>query len=159
MANTEPARKRDPHGWNSLENYAFLHDKRLSEHPLVLPGSSIEVSVFPTPEAPYDAIVIGGLIMCSNGIYPEVQKQGDIDRTPARKVRMNLYRYNAWFPGGHNVLRYDNLHKGNDYVYHRHLFDKNTGEEIEFREMAKEEFPVMHQILDELYRLFPPGQP
>lgn len=156
MADTEKTRRKDPHDWNPLANYRFLHEKHLQEHPLVLPESRLNTFVVRTPEAPYDVIVVEGLVLCSNGIHMYVYKVGDTHRSPAHRVRMNIYRYNAWFPGGHNVLRYDNMHRGNENVYHRHSFDPATGEEVEYREMAREDFPVMHQILDELFELFPP---
>ena len=68
---------------------------------------------------------------------------------------MRLYRYNAFLPGGHNVLRYDNGHYQKDDEYHRHEFDLATGEEISRRVITRLEFPVMHKVLDELMMLLP----
>ncbi len=69
---------------------------------------------------------------------------------------MKIYAYNAWHPGGHNVLRYDNQHIGEDDAYHRHQFDPKTGKQIDYRTLTRIEFPVMHQILDELMDIVPP---
>ena len=157
MADSEEARRGDSHDWNSLENYIFLHEKHLDEHALVLEGSSLEFREIATPNALYDVLVVEGIVLCSNGLHLEVNKLGDIDRSPARRVRMNLYSYNAWQPGGHNALRYDNQHRRSEDVYHRHLFDLATGRQIAFTTMPRHEFPVLHTILDELMDLFPPA--
>ena len=156
MANVETSGRGDPHDWNSLENYIFLHEKRLDEHSLVL-DYQLEFLQFPVPDAVYDLIVVEGIVSCSNGLQLEVYKFGDLDRTAARRVRMAVYAYNAWEPGGHNVLRYDNQHRGTEDVYHRHLFDRDTGQLIQYKEMPRKDFPVMHDILNELMELIPPA--
>ena len=69
---------------------------------------------------------------------------------------MTLHSYNAWRPGGHNVLRYDNQHLGSENVYHRRFFDLNTGRQVQLTTMTRRQFPVLHQILDELMELIPP---
>ena len=75
----------------------------------------------------------------------------------SRKVGLiwGIPAYNAYRPGGHNVLRYDNQHRGTENVYHRHQFDVDTGELVSFTTMPREDFPVMHQVLDELIQLVP----
>ena len=112
MADAQEPRRGDPHDWNSLANYVFLHEKHFEEHPLISPGSSLNIYLFPTPDALYDLIVVEGIISCINGLELEISKSGAVDRTAAQRVRMNLYSYNAWWPGGHNVLRYDNQLSG-----------------------------------------------
>ena len=107
------------------------------------------------PNALYDRVVMEGLIVCRNGIHLSVYKEGQIDRTPSRRVRMLVYSYNAHFPGRENVLRYDNQHRNEPHVYHRHVFDPETGAQVSFQTMSRLEFPVMHQVLDELMEMFP----
>ena len=156
MANAQAHRRGDPHDWNSIENYVYLHLLHLDEHPLVEQGvSSLRFIPIHTPQAPYDILVVEGLIVCRNGLRLEISKSGDMERTTSRRVRMALYSYNAYRPGGHNVLRYDNQHRGTENVYHRHQFDVDTGELVSFTTMPREAFPVMHQILDELVQLVP----
>ena len=157
MENAPRSPRGDPHDWNSLENYVLVHEKRLAEHPLVVQETSLlQYVVQPKHHTLYDQFEVQGLIVCRNGLHLQVHKRGNMDRTPARRVRMYLYSYNAWFPGGHNVLRYDNQHVGEENLYHRHQFDPVTGEEVSLSLMQRHEFPVMHQILDELMLLFPP---
>ena len=128
----------------------------LDEHPLVhQETSSLTFIAIHTPQAPYDTLVVEGLIVCRNGLRLDISKTGDMERTAPRRVRMTLYSYNAYRPGGHNVLRYDNQHRGTENVYHRHQFDVDTGELVSFTTMPREDFPVMHQVLDELIQLVP----
>lgn len=155
MADPPASEQGDPHNWNPLENYIFLHVKYLEEHPLTLPNSSLEFHILERPDTLYDTIVLEGIVYCVNGIQIEIHKSGDLDRTQARRVRMRLYSYNAWRPSGHNILRYDNLHRGHEDHYHRHLFDPNTGELSSLTELTRNEFPVMHQVFDELLGMFP----
>lgn len=154
MADPPTDRGRDPHYWNPLENYVYLHRLHFDEHPLVdQEASDLTFIQIPTPQAPYDVIVVEGLIICRNNLQLDIKKSGDLERSAARRVRMNLYSYDAYRPGGHNVLRYDNQHRGMEHVYHRHQFDLDTGNLVDFTTMPREEFPVMHEILDELMAL------
>ena len=111
-------------------------------------------NMFPIPESACDLYVVEGLVVCKNGLNLEIAKSGEIERTDARRVRINLYRYQAWFPGRHEVLRYDNQHPGEEHIYHRHPFDLQTGKEQPVSYMSRENFPVMNEILDELMNLF-----
>lgn len=50
-------------------------------------------------------------------------------------VQTEMYSYNAFIRGGHNILRYDNqhpetLHQGHPDEHHRHDFDVVTGDEL-----------------------------
>ena len=155
-----PPSSQDPHNWNSFENYYYLHNRHLEEHPLVRFGRShLDFEVRQQPLAHYDLIIVRGLIVCHNGLLLRIYKEGDIDRSPSRRVRMSIYSYNAWFPHAENVLRYDNMHKEEGDVFHRHVFDPETGIQVAFRTMTRIEFPVMHQVLDELMERFPIEDP
>ena len=153
MADTDASHRGDPHGWNSLENYVFLHEKHLYEH-LLVKEADFEIRLVPTDHALYDAIVVEGVVYCRNGLRIDVYKTGDYDRA-AKRVRMTWYSYNAWWPGAHNALRYDNNHRDEPHVYHRHAYDRETGEQTSYKEMGRQEFPVMHEIFDELLAMYP----
>lgn len=158
MATDEESGQGDPHNWNSLENYRLLHEKHLDTHPLVRPdGYHLSFERLDLPNSRYDRIVLRGEVFCTNGLFLEITKYGDLDRSPARRVRMSRFRYNAHFPGGENVLRYDNMHSDEPDVYHRHVFDPETGDQVSFSTLTRSPFPVMHEILDELMRMFPPS--
>ena len=156
MADAQRNREGDRHNWNPLENYIYLHEWHLDEHPIVdREASDLTFISISTPDAPCDLLVVEGLIICRNHLLLEIRKSGDLERSAAKRVRMNLYSYNAYYPGGHNVLRYDNHHRGQEDLYHRHHFDPGSGDLIETTFMPREEFPVMHEILDELMGLVP----
>ena len=145
----------DKHGWNSLENYLELHLKHLAEHPFVEDPvkSYIEITRIPLKEG--EILCLEGEIFCKYGVVLEVEKYADVVKRRGRqRVKTFLYRYNAYIPGKWNVLRYDNLHEYEDQ-YHRHVFDLETGEQIGDTQMlSRQEFPVMHEILDELEEMF-----
>lgn len=157
MAELEASPRRDPHNWNSLENYRLLHEKHLDSHPFVQPnGWHLTFHYNYLPYSRFDAIRLDGLVVCTNGLVLEITKEGDVDRTQARRVRMFRFRYNAHFPRRHNVLRYDNMHSDEPDIYHRHVFDPDTGDQISFRTLTRAQFPVMHEVLDELMCMFLP---
>ena len=156
MAELEASPRRDPHNWNSLDNYRLLHEKHLDAHPFVLAnGWDLTFHYTSLPFSQFDAIRLEGIVLCTNGIVLEITKEGDVDRTQAHRVRMSRFRYNAHFPGGENVLRYDNMHSDEPDVYHRHVSDPETGDQVSFSTLTRAQFPVMHEILDELMRMFP----
>ena len=99
MAELEASPRRDPHNWNSLDNYRFLHEKHLDAHPFVLPnGWDLTFHYTSLPFSQFDAIRLEGLVLCTNGLVLEMTKEGDVDRTQAYRVRMFRFRYNAHFP-------------------------------------------------------------
>ena len=157
MAEFEASPGGDPHNWNSLANYLFLHQKHLDSHPFVRAGQySLPFEITDQPRSRYDRIKIQGLVVCTNGLVVEITKIGDLDRTRGRRVRISRFRYNAHFPRKHNVLRYDNMHADEPDIYHRHVFNPATGHEVIREDLTRTQFPVMHQVFDELMQMFPP---
>ena len=114
----------------------------------------VTFDAYPTPDERHDVFIVEGEIECKNGLRLAVNKMGEIERDGARRVRMLRYRYEAWFPGKHQVLRYDNNHPGEQHRFHRHEFDPISGTESTQRDMRREEFPVMNEVLDELMNMF-----
>ncbi len=155
MADLKDDQRGDPHNWNPLDNYIYLHEMHLENHPYVLmEESSLDFTPVLQPQAPHDMLVVRGFIVFENGLNLEIRKTGALDKSRNRRVRMSIYSYNAWFPGRHNVLRYDNMHLDEENIYHRHLFDPSTGEEIIKDTLTRSQFPVMHEILNELMQMF-----
>lgn len=148
--------KRDPHNWNPLENYVYLHERHIREREdFIRPGSAYpRIRLVSTPMRDHDIIVLRANLLLANDVQLIVAKAGDVDRTPARKVKMMRYRYHAWIPGQHNLLRYDNLHASPD-EYHRHEYDPRTGAETNFTVLSRVDFPVMHQVIDEILTMYP----
>ncbi|MCH7511221.1 MAG: hypothetical protein IIB19_02530 [Chloroflexi bacterium] len=140
------------HEWNSFENYRDIHEKVLEEHPLIQ-SHSVVIQLF---EFDDDVLVaVKGEIRCTNGIILEVEKYGDCElRGKSRLwVRTFSYRYNAYIPGKHTVLRYDNGHGVDEY--HTHRYDPKAGREGPAQLISREDMPVMGEVLSELAKLFP----
>ena len=48
------------------------------------------------------------------------------------------------------------MHADEPDIYHRHVFNPATGHEVIREDLTRTQFPVMHQVLDELMQMFPP---
>lgn len=117
--------RRDPHGWNSLENYVFIHETRLADHPFVdhrVPNTlNFERYVDVNGNI---MIVLSGEVYCRYGMIVEVAKWFETRIVQGRlQVRGVRYRYNARIRGRHNILRYDNGHAEAPDEFHRHQYD------------------------------------
>ena len=55
----------------------------------------------------------------------------------------------AWLPGEHLLLKYHNLHEDDDEYHHR-IYAHDSGEEIGYERLAREQFPTLSEVLDEL---------
>ena len=80
----------------------------------------------------------------------EVDKHLDIRYVgTSLKVRGVRYRYAAWIPGGHPVLRYHNMHYYDDFYHHR-VFDPHTGRRILSEQLERYQFPTLSEVIDEI---------
>ncbi len=143
--------RSDPHGWNSLENFIQVHEGRLGEHPFVDTSRphTLRYEFFD------EVFRLSGTVFCLHDVILEVTKYYGTRNSGGRvQVRGYSYRYNAHVHNGHNVLRYDNGHDDTPEEFHRHLFDRKTGAELERRIITRHELPTFSQILDELQALF-----
>jgi len=147
--------RADPHGWNSVENFLYLHEKYLAEHPFVDHGTS-DTLVFERFELHGTTYFsLSGQVYCHHGVIVDVAKYYESRVVGGRdQMRGFSYRYNAHVRNGHNVLRYDNGHPDAPEEFHRHRFDPATGEEIERHILTRHELPVFSVILDELQEVF-----
>ena len=64
------------------------------------------------------------------------------------QVRGRIYRYIGYIPGDAWVLKYHNLHEDQDEYIHR-VRDPATGR-VQSETLARSQFPVMSEVLDEL---------
>ena len=89
-------------------------------------------------------------MFCHRGVVLEVDKRLETRYIGGlRKVRGISYRYVAWVPDGHPVLRYHNVHFYDDDYHHR-VFDPRTGEEILYETLKRHQFPTLSEVIDEL---------
>ena len=99
---------------------------------------------------PGQAIDLVGFVFCHRGIVLEVDKRLETRYIGGLlKVRGISYRYAAWVPDGHPVLRYHNVHFYDDDYHHR-VFDPRTGEEILYETLKRHQFPTLSEVIDEI---------
>lgn len=137
--------RADPHGWNSKENYIFVHERRLNEHPFVVSFQDTLQFRFMDNEA-----ILGGFVRCQGNIVLEVTKKFRLrTRNGRTSMRCERYRYIGRELGRHTVLKYHNFHADpNEYV-HR-VCNPETGSEIRYEVLARYQFPTFVEVLDEL---------
>lgn len=93
-----------------------------------------------------------GYLYCRRGVVLEVDKHLDsryVGASLKAQVRGVRYRYAAWIPGGHPVLRYHNMHYYDDSYHHR-VFDPRTGEQILYERIERYQFPTLSEVIDEV---------
>jgi len=127
----------------------------VENHPFVLDHKSPPLLFTPYRVGGKAYIEVHGDIHCQRNIILSVTKH--LETRPVGEggriqVRGLSYRYNASLQGKHEILRYDNTHSTYDY-YHKHLFDPVSGTELDVIPLTREEFPVCHQVLDEIMEI------
>ena len=138
----------DPHDWKTWDRYQTIHEKRLAGHEF------IDHSQPHTLEFVHDAdtgrVLLCGRVYCLRGVVLEVDKELETRyMASSLKVRGVTYRYAAWIPGGHPVLRYHNIHYYDDYYHHR-VFDPRTGEQVLYERLERYQFPTLSEVIDEI---------
>ncbi len=91
-----------------------------------------------------------GEVYCLHGIVLEAHQAMQIRYSGSlRRVRAYFFVYIAWIPGGHALLKYHNMHQGDDYYHHR-VYHPLTGKEILYERLERRQFPTFSEVLDEL---------
>ena len=82
-------------------------------------------------------ILLTGEVACKGRIVVSVEKFLVVleGRGAAAMVQTEMYSYNVFVRGGHNIFRYDNQHPerlypGHSDPHHKHEFDPKTGEQL-----------------------------
>jgi hypothetical protein len=144
----------DRHGWNTIEDYNRIYHNHLDNHPFIDHSKALpEFTVYSSEEERNIIVTLDGFIYCNNDVLIEIRKVFDtkIVANGILKIRCSSYCYNASIKGNHNILRYDNLDKLSDY--HRHVFNSD-GKEISRIPMTRQEFPLLHEVIDKVQALF-----
>ena len=138
------------HGSNRFENYQSVHQKRMQD--FLLEGFVLEEDLR-FQAIGRRSIVLYGSIRCLGGIVLEVEKELQVldGAGPTARVQTRTYRYHAWLPARHNILRYDSPHAHRPY-HHVHRFDAlGTGREVSIDPIEDEAaIPTLSEVLDEL---------
>ena len=94
-----------------------------------------------------------GIVRCDRNVLLEVEKRFDTRFSGnILRVRCFSYRYIAWLPGEHLLLKYHNLHRDSEEYHHR-IYDPATGNELAHEVLRRDQFPLFPEVLDELQTL------
>lgn len=146
----------DRHGWNSLEDYILIYQKHLDEHPFIDHSKPLpEFEYYHSEEDKTVIAFLNGYIYCLNQVVLEIRKIFETKylSNGVFKIRCKSYCYEASLKGERELIRYDNLDSFEDY--HKHLFDEN-GKQLGRKSLSRNEFPLLHEVIDELQNLFSP---
>lgn len=148
ISRSEIPQRADPHDWNSYDHYRTIHEVRLAEHPFV-DHDNPNTIVFDDTETE-GIITQRGTVYCLRNVVLEVEKVMEVRYSGGqRRVRTMSFRYAAWVRSGGPVLRYHNIHRG-DNEYHHRVFDPVTGQEVLYEPLQRYQFPIFTEVLDEL---------
>jgi len=146
---------KDRHGWNTLESYKQVYLTKVGGHPFVDDSHPLpEIKLISSENGQFIKAGLEGRIYCNNNIVLEVRKHFNVRylNNGLIKIKGVYYCYNAHISGNSNILRYDNSHGDDDY--HKHEFDLATGKEKNKINLTRHQFPLLHEVLDELQRMF-----
>ena len=65
------------------------------------------------------------------------------------RVRPHSFRYVAWIRGGYLILKYHNVHAGDDEHHHR-VYNPSTGRQVAYETLSRHQFPQLSDVLDEM---------
>ncbi len=142
-------RKPDRHGWNALDKYLQIHDRRLD----ALRGDFVLADNLTYGFVDQYHYEIRGRIVCRHGLFVDVVKTLEVDRR--HRARTIRYSYHAGIrgPQGRPILRYDNAHPypGHADAHHKHRFDHTTWKPIEPPDwVGHDGWPHLSDVLGEL---------
>ena len=139
--------RKDPHDWNSWDHYQTIHENRLSEHPFVVSFRDTLDFTFSVEDSD---LYLLGQVYCEKGVILEVEKEFDVRYFGnILCIRCHNYRYIAWLPGEHPLLKYHNIHEDGDEYHHR-IYDPATGIELHHEVLKRYQFSIFTEVLDEL---------
>lgn len=145
-ASTHPP---DPHQWQTFERYQVVH-AILLEHHHFIDETRPHTLVFRVEER--DGVLqvyLEGDIYCRQGVSLIVEIVFDTRYVGGLlQIRGHTYRYIGYIPGDTWVLKYHNLHEDQDEYIHR-VRNPATGR-VQSETLARRQFPVMSEVLDEL---------
>jgi hypothetical protein len=141
------------HGWNSLDDYLYQHQRRLEDYPAFIKDYNIDF--LPYFQNNHGFLVLFAEILFVNEIKLTVEKSAEVAKFghSRYKARTIDYSYNASIINKGNIIRYDNahVHKGHPTIHHKHVYDP-PDIEIEGSPFPLEEdnWPHMHEVIEEL---------
>ena len=151
--NSETGRGR--HGWNSLDDYLWQHERRLDNFAGFVEYHTASYEVVPTKDPSLSLLRLNMEIICVGDIKLTVGKLAEVKERRIKRARTIKYSYHASSPNG-NILRYDNAHPypGHPTKHHKHVYN-GTGRQVAGSpfHMGEDGWPNMHEVIDELMKM------
>jgi hypothetical protein len=119
----------------------------MARHPFIL-ENHLEWELVGDPPR---VITLHGIVICRANAAVAVDKLLVAWVGPHGRlmVRGERYAYNAYFPGAHNILRYDNGHADAE-EFHRHVFDLESGREVSKDIIGRADMPTLGMFFTEV---------
>ena len=155
---SQQGNRGEKHGWNTFDNYRQIFHDRVIKHPFV--DQTQKDTIHPEPELKDSSgtlyCALKGELYCKHNIIVTIDNVMLTKEVGGGRVWVRgwSYRYNAHIKGQDDscIIRYDNVHDIDDY--HKHAKNTATGKEDRIP-LTREEFPHLHEVLDELEKLYP----
>ncbi len=104
LSRSQIVKIKDPHDWNSYDNYCFIHEKRLADHPFVDESRPNTLR--------FDFIQADGILFQHGHVYCRKPKVildvGKVFETRYKTQKLQIrgvyYRYVAWVEDGNPIL-------------------------------------------------------
>ena len=140
--------KRDRHDWNTYENYKQVHDTCLANHPFVNHSKCVPPSFELIPVGEFLVVRLQGIVECHGNVAVAVNKVLKTKMVGSGRIQVRglIYCYHANITGGNPIFRYDNGHDIDDY--HKHVYDIDSGTQIDRKSLTRNEFPTLSGVLD-----------
>ncbi len=147
------ATRNSKHSAARLSTYLSVHETVL--HQFISDGFIGRESLTIEPSA--GRLRIRGEVGCSGRILVYVDKILEIvDDATDPLVQTINYTYNVSLQGGGNLFRYDSPHEDHNQDHHKHVFDRETFEEIAESPLLHglDGWPTLGEVVQEAARFY-----
>ncbi len=101
-----PRRRKDPHGWNALDNYLKVHHGYLDGYrDYFVLEENLEERFVTT-----DVFEIRGRIRCDHGLFIDVDRTLEVNERDHVRTIKESYHAGMEGPDDRPIFRYDNAH-------------------------------------------------
>ena len=148
--------KKPKHDWNTLEDYLNVHDSVFKKY----------IKYFQSPRTykyaklteHYHVLELEAVLNTNKGslVKVDIEKGITVKKIPGNRpvVKLNNYKYHAYFhKTGINIIRYDSPHGGHNQFHHKHTYGF-LGNEIKIDPVRNDDWPHVHEFLDEVIQNF-----
>jgi hypothetical protein len=142
------------HDWHTLDQYLAAHESGMRSCTGFVLQDELRWTETHSESGDLARLSLDGTLLCHGGVRVEVTKSLSVRIGPHGRlqVRGSRYAYHAHAIGGLSLLRYDNGHEDPE-EFHRHRFDRRTGEPLPVEVISRDEMPTLAEFLHEIEAL------